>query len=218
MPEFEALRDGYAAQWKNMSVKPGKVDEVDVIARKLFAHKDRYQMVADKTGVPWYALAALHERESSADFSTYLGNGEPLNRVTRLVPRGRGPFDSWEGGAIDALQFDELDKVKDWSIERVAYECERYNGWGYHNHGVPSAYLWSFTNIYRSGKYVADGVWSSSVVDQQCGTMPIIKVLLALDEKEKLLGSPKPVPGPEVPELHDLGQRIKRTMLAKGYP
>jgi lysozyme family protein len=26
--------------------------------------------------------------ESGADFATYLGNGEPLNRVTQLVPKG----------------------------------------------------------------------------------------------------------------------------------
>lgn len=29
---------------------------------------------------------------------------------------------------------------------------------------------------------------------------------------------PKPTPPPDAPELHDLGSRIKRTMLAKGYP
>src|SRR5260370_27009433 len=30
--------------------------------------------------------------------------------------------------------------------------------------------------------------------------------------------APKTVPHPDAPELHDLGHRIKRTMLAKGYP
>jgi lysozyme family protein len=45
-------------------------------------------MAKAATGVPWFVVAALHERESGADFATYLGNGEPLNRVTQLVPKG----------------------------------------------------------------------------------------------------------------------------------
>ena len=60
-------------------------------------------------------------RESGADFSTYLGNGEPLTRRTRIVPKGRGPFKTWEDGAVDALRFDSLDDVlaEDWTIEGV---------------------------------------------------------------------------------------------------
>ena len=60
-----------------------------------------------------------------------------------------------------------LDQVKVWSVERMLYECEKYNGWGYLKRG-PSPYLWSWTNIYRGGKYVEDGVYSASAWDQPC--------------------------------------------------
>ena len=43
-------------------------------------------------------------RDSTFDFDTYLGTGEPLNRVTRLEPKGRGPFKSFEDGAVDAFK------------------------------------------------------------------------------------------------------------------
>jgi hypothetical protein len=100
------------------------------------------------------------------------------------VPKGRGPFPTWEAGAYDALvTLKGLDKIKDWPIERVIYECERYNGFGYRTRGKPSAYLWSFSNIYEGGKFIKDGPegWSPTTWDQQCGTMPLLKHMMALD-------------------------------------
>jgi lysozyme family protein len=215
----------YLARWKTMQIEPECASEVQRIARKLIGFIARYHTVEAKTGVPWYVIAVLHERESGCDFDTYLGNGNPLHRKTTDVPRGRGPFSSWEAGAIDALHYDGLDQVKTWPIERIAYECERYNGFGYRSHGVPSAYLWSFSNIYQGGKYVADGVWSSSAQDKQCGTMPMLRAMVAIDATIPLAAMPisssdppKPVPPAGSEELHDLGYRIKRTMLSKSYP
>lgn len=182
MPTFQELRGEYAALWSRMNIVLNKVGAVDATANKLLRNKARYVKAEKLTGVPWYMIAALHERESSADFSTQLAQGDPLNRVSTNVPAGRGPFSTWEDGARDALvTLKHLDQVKEWPIERIAYECERYNGWGYRNHGAPSAYLWSFSDIYNGGKYVADGVWSSSAVDKQCGTMPLIKRMAELD-------------------------------------
>ena len=69
--------------------------------------------------------------------------------------------------------------MADWSLERLLYELEGYNGWGYrlfHAH-VKSPYLWSFSNHYTSGKYVADGRWSDTAVSRQCGAALIIKRL-----------------------------------------
>ena len=98
-------------------------------------------------------IAAIHRRESDCDFDTYLGNGEPLDEVTTLVPAGRGPFDTWEEGAIDALTYDGLTEVTDWRLEKMLFHLEKYNGLGYHNKTppLPSPYLWAGTNIQEPG-------------------------------------------------------------------
>lgn len=178
---FDALKAGYADLWQRMEIRPERLAAVNQIANRLIGFKARYQTVSQTTGVPWFVIAAIHNRESDASFTTYLGNGEPLNRVTRLVPAGRGPFSSWEAGAIDALSVDGLDQMTDWSPEHTCYAIEKYNGFGYRSQHVNSPYLWSFSNLYQSGKYVSDGQFNPSAIDPQCGTMPIIKQIMALD-------------------------------------
>ena len=167
------------------------------IARKLMRHKAQYLAVEARSGVPWFMIAALHNRESDANFATYLGNGEALDRKTALVPKGRGPFASWEAGAADALALDGLDQVKTWSPERACFEIEKFNGFGYRKRGVRSPYLWSFSNHYARGKYVADGRFSSTSVDEQCGAIPILKAIMELDAsarfKAKTLTPTKPI-------------------------
>ena len=183
-----------------MAISTARQATVDAIARKLLANKSRYQSIESQTGVPWYMIAALHMRESDADFSTHLHNGDPLTGRTYHVPAGRprtgNPPFRWEESAIDALTMHGFNEIHDWPIERVAYECEKYNGWGYRNHGVPSAYLWSFSNIYDGGKYVADGVWSAVAQDQQCGVMPMISRMMALDASIGVATGPVQPPQP----------------------
>jgi lysozyme family protein len=182
--KFSDIADDYAEQWAQMQIEPGKLPVLDAVARKLIRKKPVYQKVEARLGVPWFFIAVLHNRESGANFAGVLHNGEHIigtGRKTRLVPAGRGPFESWEEAAIDALTLKGLQRITDWSIERICYEGERFNGWGYRSKGVPSAYLWSFSNIYKGGKYVADHVWSSSARDQQAGIMPLLKRMMVLD-------------------------------------
>lgn len=189
MPSFSDLKSEYARLWALMTIWPVKDASVTSIAKKLMANKARYRAAERLTGVPWVVIAAWHNRESSANFNTQLAQGDPLNQVSTHVPRGRGPFRSWEDGAYDALvTLKHLDKVKDWSPERVCYETERYNGFGYRNQhpDVLSPYLWSFSNHYTRGKYVADGQFDPSAVDKQCGAIPIIKKIMELDSSVQL--------------------------------
>ena len=199
---FDAYRPEYATDWQQMVISPDRQASVQSIASKLLRYKSRYQVVEAQTGVPWYVIAVLHQRESDADFTTHLHNGDPLTARTVHVPAGRprtgSPPFTWEESAVDALTMEGLDEVTNWPTERIAYECEKYNGWGYRKHGVPSAYLWSFSNIYRGGKYVADGVWSASAQDQQCGVMPLIAQLAALDPSIRLDGAVPSLPPPQV--------------------
>jgi lysozyme family protein len=205
--EFAALRDEYANLWRTMTVRSGKT--VDMVAEKIIGHKARYQNVEKLTGVPWFMVGAIHAMECGLMFTGHLHNGDPLTARTKQVPAnrpaaGKPPF-SWEESALDALKMapHSLHLIKEWPIERIAFELERYNGWGYRKYHpeTKSPYLWSFTNHYEKGKYVADGKWSASAVSSQVGAMAIVKRLSFLDASVAAhIKAPLAVPPP--PDVH----------------
>jgi hypothetical protein len=128
-------------------------------------------------------VALIHNLEARGDFTRHLHNGDPLTARTVQVPAGRprsgSPPFTWEESAVDALEYDGLTRVTDWSIEHLAFLFEGFNGWGYrlyHPH-VKSPYLWSYSNHYTQGKYVGDGQWSETAVSRQCGAMVLLKRL-----------------------------------------
>ena len=183
-PPFSGRKDTYEAQWSKMAIRPDRVASVDRSARLAIQNKARYQTVAKFTGVPWFVIAILHMREASGSFAGVLHNGEHIigtGRKTTLVPKGRGPFSSWEAAAIDALWQNPISKNKDWDIAHICYGAEGYNGWGYAAHGKPSAYLWAGTSIDQGGKYVADGKWDANAHDAQNGCMAVLKAIMDLD-------------------------------------
>ncbi len=177
------LKEEYAVLYKSCQAHVSKFDTIDKFVDKILAHRSRYESVADTLGIPWYFIAAIHNMESSQNFSKHLHNGDPLIARTKHVPEGRPktgtpPF-SWEESAIDALKLRKLHRVEEWTLPRMLYELEGYNGWGYrlyHAH-VLSPYLWSWSNHYSSGKYIADGTWSDTAVSRQCGSVLLIKRL-----------------------------------------
>ncbi|WP_046867607.1 peptidoglycan-binding protein [Microvirga massiliensis] len=190
---FEDLGAEYADRWQRMTIRPERLAEVNAIASRLIGSKARYQQVESATRVPWFIIAMLHQREASANFAGVLHNGERIigtGKITHLVPRGRGPFSSWEESAIDALTMapHSLHLVSKWTIERACFEIEKYNGFGYRNRGMNSPYLWSFSNNYARGKFVSDGHFDPAAVDKQCGTMPILKQMMGLDSLVRLDG------------------------------
>ena len=181
---FAALRPEYARRWAEMKIRPGRVKALDAVARKIIAGKEQYQRVEADTGVPWAVVGVLHNREASCDFRGVLHNGEKIigtGRKTRLVPKGRGPFRTWHEAALDAIAIKGWDKSTVWSIEFFLYASEVFNGMGYRAHGVPSAYLWSFSDQYTKGKYVADHVFDRDAVDRQMGVAPLMRRLFILD-------------------------------------
>lgn len=194
MATFEEMKPKYENWLRNMQVRPEWQIAIDGLARKIIANKSRYKAVSDKLAkdgnrIPWQFIGVVHARESGLDFGTHLHNGDPLTRRTYHVPAGRPlggkpPF-TWEYSAEDALRQESLENITDWSMPMICYQLERYNGWGYQMHGVPSAYLWSGTNIYQGGKYEADGVWNSNYWDIQEGAMVVLLRILALDVSEQ---------------------------------
>ncbi|MFG1247260.1 peptidoglycan-binding protein [Xanthobacter flavus] len=201
---FEDLRPEYARRWAAMQIKPGKVRSLDAVARKIIAGKAEYQRVEADTGVPWAVVGVLHNRECSCDFNGVLHNGEKIigsGRKTRLVPKGRGPFKTWHEAALDAIAIKGWDKSTVWSIEFFLFASEVFNGMGYRAHGVPSAYLWSFSDQYAKGKYVADHEFDPDVVDQQMGVAPLMARLFVLDPSADFTKGAAPAadPVPDAP-------------------
>lgn len=198
-----------------MVVRPERIASVASAAHTLQKNRSRYEAVSAKTGVPWYMIAAIHMREASADFTRHLHNGDSLQARTHQVPAGRpathAPPFTWEESAIDALTMPphSLHLVTDWSIERVLYETEKYNGWGYWLHGDnTSAYLWAGSDIDHGGKYIADHVWSSTAQDSQNGAALTMRLLLtAPSETAKAppanvqVTSPVPLAAPQQPAI-----------------
>ncbi len=181
---YDALRSEYATLFTNCTVNDNRVVDVDAIIQRIFDNQTRYEAVGQQTSIPWYFIGIIHNMEASLRFTTHLHNGDPLTARTVHVPRGRPisgtpPF-TWEDSAVDALTQHRLDRITDWNVCRMLFEMERYNGWGYRRYHptVNSPYLWSFSNQYTSGKYVADGRWSATAVSAQAGGGTLLKRMM----------------------------------------
>lgn len=178
---FGALENGIAAQIAAATIT--QATAAKKIATNLLENKQRFLSVQNETGVPVLWMMPVFYRESPS-FDAYFGNGDPLNEVTKDVPKGRGPFASWEAGTLDALNVDHITAVEDWSWARMCYQWESWNGFGMREyHARPSSYVWSWTNIYQGGKYIHDGPsgWSPGTWDKQCGCYAIAKSIVGLD-------------------------------------
>jgi lysozyme family protein len=172
-PDFQFL-------WDTCVVRPEYVSITKRVASQIKANKPRYDVVAAATGAPWYFVGLTHYMECSLSFEKHLHNGDPLTARTKRVPagypkKGEPPF-TWEESAIDAMMLKPRNMP---TIISVLQHLERYNGLGYRNKGIYSPYLWSFTNHYSKGKYIADGVWNADAVSKQVGCAAILKELLA---------------------------------------
>ena len=168
-----------------MAVTQALTAMLDKVAKRLVATdaKKRYQAVATKTKVPWAIVAVIHEREASQSWKANLAQGDPWNKVSIHVPRGRGPFKSWEDAAIDALAncAPYAAKWGDWSIGGALTLLEEYNGLGYAARAKPSPYVWASTDQYVKGKYVADGHYDPNAIDHQLGCAALLSRMKLLD-------------------------------------
>ena len=204
MVDIQGLTAENANRWQAMHLLAIRIPQFDATAARLCAAdaKARYQGVETRLteagfqGPKWWFIAIVSEREYGGPprWDRQLGQGDPLNQISRHDPAGRGPFldhsgdvspgnDAWTRGCLDAL----IDcapyaaKWKDWSVGGTLTIFEEYNGLGYAARGVPSAYVWSGSDQYVSGKYIADHVYRASAVDVQEGCAPLLSRMMALD-------------------------------------
>lgn len=184
----------------SQNLTPEQEYDLSLFKKNFEKNKDRYMAVEEKTGVPAILIAAIHWRESAGNFETYLHNGEKLGQVTTKVPKGIY-MENWEDAAVDALNR-QLEKVKNFALNPPEYSsgysfdwenaipdpndintwfnfAEVYNGLGYDMKDIASPYVWSGTNIYETGKYIADGSYDPQVKDRQIGVAIMVQELLS---------------------------------------
>jgi lysozyme family protein len=190
MVDITALKKANLQRWQQMQVTQSLIPSIDKVSARLVAAaaKTRYQAVSAKTGVPWHVIAVIHEREASQSFKANLAQGDPFDKVSVHVPKGRGPFDSWEDAAIDALTNCDPRAAlwKDWSIGGSLTLLEEYNGLGYAARNKPSPYVWASTNQYVKGKFVADGHYDPNAVDHQMGCAALLSRMRQIDSSINL--------------------------------
>ncbi len=181
----QSRRNEYRDLFDTLEIRAKRAKAVDKLCAQALALVPVYDTVSSSTGVPWYFIASVHLRESAFKIA-HLHNGDPLDARTVQVPAGRPkapePPYTFEQSAEDALRLKKLDLWQDWSLTGTLHQLERYNGMGYRRLGKPSPYLWSFSQHYESGKYIADGQYSDSAVDAQCGAATLLRRLLELQQ------------------------------------
>lgn len=181
---FAPLRDEYRRMFRTIAVRGERSEAVGFHLAMIRNSRERYEAAARRSKVPWFFIAVTHALEASFNFRAHLHNGDfPLSARTRQVPAGRPkvwlPPSDWESSAIDALGLLGFSGQTDWSMERTLYRLEAYNGFGYRRIGVPTPYLWSFSQHYERGKFVADGKFNRNARSQQCGAAVMLHALAA---------------------------------------
>ncbi len=195
MASYKSFKAGYTVLWNGMTVNNRAAAQKE--ARAIIAAKTRLKGVQALTNAPWFFIGLMLGREAGypgghLNFNAVLHNGQVIvgtNKKTTIVPKGRGPFATFEESAIDAAKLKGFGGGE-WGPERIAYETEAFNGFGYRNKriNIPSPYLWGGTNRQQRGKYIKDGVFDKTVMDSQLGTMAVLKMLMELDPEVRFDG------------------------------
>src|SRR4030095_349902 len=115
-------------RWQNCKVPADKGPAFAAVANRIKANKAVYDAIEKETHVPWWFIGMVHYRESNLNMSTNIANGQPFNKKTTLVPKGRGPFSSFKEAAVDALVncAPYAAKNTDWSAAGALTKFEEY--------------------------------------------------------------------------------------------
>ena len=185
---FTALKSDYEALFQACVILPDHqghpISHAEVVefSTSLLRGKSRYEAVEACTKVPWFVVGLIHGLECNFSFGEHLHNGDSLAHRTVHIPAnrpasGNPPFD-WAYSAADALAYDNFTTWSDWSIAGICYKLESYNGFGSRERGINTPYLWSGSNLYSKGKYVADDVWDAEAVSKEVGAAVALKYLI----------------------------------------
>jgi len=181
--DFAQLKDEYQAWFDACEVRPAQQGSVDYYLKRLNLGQPTYAQVGeDLNGIPWYFIGIIHGMECGFNFNGHLHNGDPLTARTVHVPagcpQGGSPPFTWRQSASDALTMKGFHEISDWSVPRILYLLEKYNGFGYRKRRVATPYLWSFSNLYSKGKFTQDRSYDPDAVSKQCGAALMLKSVL----------------------------------------
>jgi lysozyme family protein len=166
----------YQKLWDDLVFLDSWRTRIASAARKVEAGRSQYRDVEIALGIPWAVVGVVHLLEGGGDFAKQILNGERWDRVTTLVPKGRGPWASWLEAALEG--FAGFRSAKD--IAGIGAALERHNGMGYVGKGKNSPYLVSGAKSgVGVGKYTKDGPegWDPNAVSQQVGALCVLKQL-----------------------------------------
>lgn len=194
MDPDEGTLTWYRRMFDVCEIDLGERPKVENAIRLISKGYSRYYAVAQRLCALYpenfaWILGVIHFKEASCNFNGVLHNGEKIigtGRKTFLVPKGRGPFNTWEDSAVDAISMkanifrDLLDG--DLDIGGVLSDLEKYNGTGYISgagRSETSPYLWACSNINDDrGKYTSDGKFDPNASTQATpGAAVILKEL-----------------------------------------
>lgn len=181
--DFGRLAGEYRHQFDACVPDPAKQAQIQAHLQKIRPGEMRYRALGEQLGIPWFFIAIVHSLESGCNFTRHLHNGDPLGARTVQVPQGRpangNPPFTWEQSAEDALRMKGLVGQADWGLAAMLFRWEAFNGFGYRMRGLATPYLWSFSNLYTGGLFVADHVFDADARSRQCGAAVLLKHLQA---------------------------------------
>jgi len=171
----------YSTRWAAMVVRLDRMAATDAVVRRMASREARYRAVSDPFGVPWWWLAAIHELEHSGRFTVSMTVTDPIDVPPgQPIPNATILDSQWDDTARALLRSRGLTSWTDWSVPGAAYQWERFSGFGYRSHDVPTPYLWSYSNQYTAGKFIRANVFSATTVSQQAGAMVLLRRLIDL--------------------------------------
>ena len=184
------LADGECAYFTTWCPAGTDAAALAAVEGRRWAIEDSFETAKNELGLDHNETRSWHgwHRHVSFHFMGHLHNGDFLKARTVQVPRNQPnppavwppqPWDAekaWKISAENALH--PFRNVPSWSVERMLYVFEGYNGWGYRDHpGFVTPYLWNYTKFYAGGGYPCDHCWSATYMSKQAGLVSIIKAI-----------------------------------------
>ncbi|MBW4648945.1 MAG: hypothetical protein KME06_09605 [Kastovskya adunca ATA6-11-RM4] len=207
------LRPEYEQMFAEIKIRSNWIGRIQSTCTRIQEGRERYEQIAKAVNplMPWYFPGIIHSLESSFA-EAHLHNGDSLKSRTVRVPAGRptappnnGISYSFEESAVDALMMQNHQKAQQWDIAAQLWRLELYNGFGYRTKKIFTPYLWSSTNWYQQGKFVADGRFDQHACSEQVGAAAVIWWLL------------KEAPEETSPQKFDSNASIQLTQAAQYF-